>query len=102
MKHLPSRQPYGIWYLLARDWRGELVFACSKKVNTTLPLQAEAEALLRALQLAEPLKSAPIILEGDTQVCYKSITGQGMDTLWTIENVIQSSKPVWYVYLNSF
>ena len=28
-----------------RDWRGRLVFACSQKVNTTFPLQAEAEAV---------------------------------------------------------
>ena len=31
---------------IARDWRGEVVFACSKRVNTTLPLQAEAEAII--------------------------------------------------------
>ncbi|XP_075640398.1 uncharacterized protein LOC142612167 [Castanea sativa] len=65
--------------VIARDWRGESVFACSKIVNTTLPLQTKAEALIWALQLAKPLKSAPIILECDSQVCYKSITGQGMD-----------------------
>ena len=52
--------------VIARDWRGELVFACSKKVNTTLPLQAEVEAILWALQLAEPLISAPILVEGDS------------------------------------
>ena len=52
--------------VIARDWRGELVFACSKKVNTTLPLQAEAEVLLWALQLAEPLNLAPFMLEGDS------------------------------------
>ena len=63
-----------------------------KKVNTTLPLQAKAEALLWALQLAEPLNSAPIMLEGGSQVCFKSITVQGMDIQWAIENVIQSLK----------
>jgi hypothetical protein len=31
--------------VVARDWRGSLVFACSKKVNTNVPVQAEAEAL---------------------------------------------------------
>ena len=31
--------------LVARDWRGDLVFACSKKAKTTFPLQAEAEAV---------------------------------------------------------
>uniref|UniRef100_A0A2N9IIA7 Reverse transcriptase zinc-binding domain-containing protein n=1 Tax=Fagus sylvatica TaxID=28930 RepID=A0A2N9IIA7_FAGSY len=32
--------------VVARDWRGEVVLAISKKTNTTIPLQAEAEALL--------------------------------------------------------
>ena len=31
---------------IARDWRGEVVFACSKRVNITLPLQAKAEAII--------------------------------------------------------
>ena len=32
--------------VVARNWRGEVVLALSKRVNTTIPLQAEAEALL--------------------------------------------------------
>ena len=31
---------------IARDWRGTVVFAQSKKVNTSIPLQAEAKALV--------------------------------------------------------
>ena len=31
--------------VFARDWRGEMVFACAKKVYSNLPLQAEAEAI---------------------------------------------------------
>ena len=31
---------------VAHDWRGNMVFAFSKKVNTIIPLQAEAEAIL--------------------------------------------------------
>ena len=31
---------------IARDWRGEVVFACSKRVNITLPLQTKAEAII--------------------------------------------------------
>ena len=32
--------------VVAHDWRGNMVFAFSKKVNTIIPLQAEAEAIL--------------------------------------------------------
>uniref|UniRef100_A0A7N2M5I5 Uncharacterized protein n=1 Tax=Quercus lobata TaxID=97700 RepID=A0A7N2M5I5_QUELO len=28
--------------MIARDWRGNLVFACSIKVNTNIPIQAKA------------------------------------------------------------
>ena len=31
--------------VFARDWRGEMVFACAKRVYSNLPLQAEAEAI---------------------------------------------------------
>ena len=83
---------HSVVVVIARDWRGELVFACSKKVNTTLPLQVEAEAILWAMQLAEPLNSASILVEGDSQVCFKSIAVHGMDIPWAIENAIQSVK----------
>ena len=36
--------------VVARDWRGELVFACTKRVYTNLPLQVEAEAIKWALK----------------------------------------------------
>ena len=32
--------------VVTRDWRGNLVFAFSKKVNNIIPLQVDAEALL--------------------------------------------------------
>ena len=32
--------------MVARDWRGEVVFAYSKKVNITISLQAEADLVL--------------------------------------------------------
>uniref|UniRef100_A0A2N9FQH0 Aminoacyl-tRNA synthetase class II (D/K/N) domain-containing protein n=1 Tax=Fagus sylvatica TaxID=28930 RepID=A0A2N9FQH0_FAGSY len=38
---------------VARDWRGEMVFSNAKKVNTIIPLQAEAEAILWSCQLAQ-------------------------------------------------
>ncbi len=38
--------------VVARDWRGKVVLALSKKVNTTIPLQVEAEAILWATSIA--------------------------------------------------
>ena len=37
--------------VVARDWRGKVVLALSKKVNTTIPLKAEAEAIFWATSI---------------------------------------------------
>ena len=31
--------------VVARDWKGKLMFACPKRVNTNVPVQAEANAI---------------------------------------------------------
>jgi hypothetical protein len=54
--------------VVARDWRENLVFAFSKKVNTIIPLQAEAEALLWAGQLASSHDLGKVILESDCKL----------------------------------
>ncbi|KAK9986524.1 hypothetical protein SO802_031475 [Lithocarpus litseifolius] len=52
--------------VVARDWRGEVVFACAKRVYTILPLQAEEEAIKWALSLAKRLEAAAMIVESDS------------------------------------
>ena len=47
---------------MEEQWRGELVFACSKRVNTILPLQAEAETIKWALTLVANLEFEVIII----------------------------------------
>ena len=47
----------------------EIVFACSKRVNTIFPLQAEAEAIKWSLTLTANLEFEAIIIESDSQVC---------------------------------
>ena len=54
---------------VARDWRGELVFGCSKRVNTIFPLQVEAEVIKWTLTLATNLEFKAIIVESESQVC---------------------------------
>ena len=54
--------------VVVRDWRGELVFAGSMKVNTTLPLQAEAEVVRWAISLAPALGGKSVLMESDSQV----------------------------------
>ena len=38
--------------VIVRDWRGLLVFAVSRKVDTNTPIQAKAEAILWVVKLA--------------------------------------------------
>ena len=42
---------------------------CSKRVNTILPLQVEAETIKWALTLATNLEFEVIIIESNSQVC---------------------------------
>jgi hypothetical protein len=55
--------------VVARDWRGNLVFAFSKKVNTIIPLQAEAEAIVWAGHLAISYGFSVVIIESDCKKC---------------------------------
>ena len=48
---------------------GRLVFACSQKVNTTFPLQAEVEVVKWALLLATKLEAKGIYIETDSKIC---------------------------------
>ena len=52
-----------------RDRRGELVFASSRKVNTTLPLLAEAEAIKWALSFVPAMGNDCIIVGSNCQYC---------------------------------
>ena len=53
--------------VVARDWRGEVVFACFERVNTMLPFQAEVEAIKWALNLASNLDVDSIVIESDSK-----------------------------------
>ena len=59
---------YSTIAVVVRDWRGELVFAGSMKVNTTLPLQVEAIAIRWAISLAPAIGGESVLVESDSQV----------------------------------
>ena len=68
-----------------------VVLAGSKKVNTIIPLQAEAEAeaLLWAVQLAMEKEVPKAVLEGDFKTCIYAISQQSRDRPWRIKNYIE-------------
>ena len=57
-------------------WRGVLVFAMTKRVETIIPLQAEAETINWATQRALKLDVYYIIMESDAKVCVEAIHGE--------------------------
>ena len=67
---------YSSLALVARDWRGDLVFACSQKAKTTFPFQAKAKAVRWALSLATKLEAENVIIETDSKICHDAIHEQ--------------------------
>ena len=65
--------------IVARNWRGILVFAMTKRVETNqtiIPLRAEAETINWATQRALKLDVYYIIMESDAKVCVEAIHGE--------------------------
>ena len=70
---------------VTREWRGKVVFAGSRKVNTTIPLQAEAEAVRWALSLVSDLRCDSVYVETDSQVVAKLLSNSSMPPPWRIK-----------------
>ena len=79
---------YSVFATVARDWRGALVFALSKKANTNVPLQAEAEVLLWSVQLAGSFTGIKVVIEGDSKTCIEALRTQNLDVPWRISNCL--------------
>jgi hypothetical protein len=58
--------------IVARDWRGSLVFSLSKKVYINVPIQAEA--LRWSVYLAMDKKFSNVVFESDSQICIRAIS----------------------------
>ena len=72
--------------VVARDRRGNLVLALSKKAKTTIPLQAEA--ILWAIQLAGDSFWPLVILESDSLICIDALRGKSLNYFWRISGCI--------------
>ena len=77
--------------MIARDWRGNLVFACSIKVNTNIPVQVEAEALRWAVSTAMNHKLINVSFERDCQVCIQSLTSSSNSIPWRVSDILQET-----------
>ena len=73
---------------MARDRRGDLVFACSQKAKTTFPLQVEAEAVRCAIFLAAKLEVKNVIIETDFKICHDAIHELILPPPWRIASIL--------------
>ena len=58
-----------------------MVLVVSKKVNTTIPLQAEAKALFWAANIAVELGIVRVFIESDSKSCVDCINGSDIGCL---------------------
>ncbi|KAK9987874.1 hypothetical protein SO802_028113 [Lithocarpus litseifolius] len=79
---------YSSLALVARDWKGDLVFAYSQKAKTTFPLQAEAEAVRWAISLAAKLEAENVIIETDSKICHDAIHELILPPPWRIASIL--------------
>ena len=73
--------------VVARDWRGEVVFACAKRVYTSLPLQAEAKAIKQVLILAKRLEATAMFVESDSKDCVDTLAPSCKKVHWRIRGI---------------
>ena len=87
--------------LVARDWRGDLVFACSQKAKTTFPLQPEVEAVRWAISLATKLEADNVIIETDSKICHDAIHELILPPPWRIASILADLKSLLVSYSNA-
>jgi ribonuclease HI len=76
--------------VVVRDWRGIVVLAISRKANTSIPLQAEAEALLWAAQLANDHGFDRVCFESDSKICMDALLCNSTDLPWRIQSCLSA------------
>ena len=86
--------------MVVRDWRGKLVFAHSKKENTIVTLQAEADAIILALNIATKLNASHFVIESDSKICIDSIRAPGDQVPWRLLSFVSAVNSI-FVELGS-
>ena len=70
------------------------MFAISKKVNTNIPVQVEANAILLAAHIVLNFSFCNFIIESDCKVCIDAIRVGGKVIPWRLVNFVDSIKNV--------
>ena len=89
---------YSSLALVARDWRGDLVFGCFQKAKTTFPLQAEAKAVRWALSLVAKLETKNFRIEIDSKICHDAIHELILPSPWRIASILADMQSLLVTY----
>ena len=73
--------------IVAKDWRGALIFSLSKRVETNLPLQAEVEAINLTIHLVVELGYENVVVESDAKTCIEALKAPTDVVLWRISTI---------------
>ena len=73
--------------IMVRDWRGDLIFSMSKRVETNLPIQAEAEAINLATCVAVNRGFEYVVVESDAKACIDALKAPFDEVPWRISSI---------------
>ena len=73
--------------IVARDWRGDLIFSLSKRVETNLPLQVEAEAINLATCVVVSHGFENVVVESDAKACIEALRAPIAAVPWRISTI---------------
>ena len=79
---------YSSIVVVVRDWRGSVVLAQSKKVDTISPLQAEAAAIYWAAQIVADHELSLVYFESDCKQCMDAICNGLESAPWRIQSYL--------------
>ena len=67
--------------IVAREWKGGLIFSLSKQVETNLPLQVKAEAINLVTRIAVNCGFENVVVENDAKACIEALKAPLMPCL---------------------
>ncbi|XP_050248620.1 uncharacterized protein LOC126695864 [Quercus robur] len=73
--------------IVARDWRGDLIFSMSKRVKTNIPIQAEAEAINLATCVTVNRGFEFVVVESDAKACIDALKVPFDEVPWRISSI---------------
>ena len=73
--------------IVVRDWTGDLIFSMSKRVETNLPIQVEAEAINLATCVAINRGFEHVVVESDAEACIDALKAPFDEVPWRISSI---------------